>query len=226
MSLEKFEKTEFYEKVRATYGSYIGASIASNATRYLSAWGLDPATLQPLDAQGHNSLVFSNGQIAIKVTTELERFGQLPSPPTPQVLRPLAVANLGYDQGQAAISLEAYPLLQTQGVTSEHVKALCHDLYTKHGLIFRDNKTANVGLSSTGLPYVIDAGSLIELRALPKGEAPFLYTEHSGMTLQGMWEEKAKNHGFNWPESQKELPEAVNAASCLTPAKAPSQAKG
>ena len=223
---ENPEKTPFYNIVRSTYGSYIGAGIADAAERNLRKWSIDPASLRKLEESGHNAMVFTDGQLAIKIKTELERFGQMPPPRNPVTLEPLAYATIGYDQGQAAIAVEAYPLLDTKNVTVKHVKALCHELYTKHGLLFRDNKPRNVGLTQQGLPYVIDDGSLIRIGELAKLENPYMYPENSGMRAAGLWEEPAQNHGFSWPENQRDIPEIEAAAARLAQRPAPSHAKG
>lgn len=201
-------RSNLYTVIKDTYGWHLGESLADTAERRLKDWQIEPGTLQHhADKRGHNTLLFTlDDKLAIKVVNALETHQKLPAEAKPMILQRIGFATLGYDQGMVPIHLEAYPYLQTEGVESHHVKALCYELY-KHGLLFRDNKPANVGLTREGIPYVVDDGSIIPIAALPPGDPPFIYPQHSGFVRQGIWEEEASGHRFHWPEKQRDMPE-------------------
>ncbi len=207
-------RSDFYRDVQATYGSFIGGDIAASAERNLRKWGIDPAQLTLLPQRGNNMKLYKyNDSLLIKVGSELERHQQTPLKSMAPVLQDLASATIGYDMGSAAISLSAMPYLNTKDVTPEHVQALCHELYTRHGVLFRDNKLENVALSEEGAPYVIDSGSLIEMAHLPRGEKPFFYPDLSGFNVASQqWNNAAQQHHFHWP-AQSEVAQFQHAAN-------------
>ena len=117
--------------------------------------------------------------------------------------------------GDASVSVQVFPFLNTQDVTQAHVQAVCHELYTKYGLVLRDNNLSNLGLTDDGIPYVIDSGSVVPVASIPRHEPPFYYPELSGMS-QGGWAQAAQNHGFTWPEEQLNVPQIARASFELT----------
>lgn len=201
--------------VKDTYGWHLGEELATNAERILRRWGIDPEELkaQP-QVKGHNTRLFTlDDVLAVKVVTGLETHQRIPEA-DPLILQSLAFSTLGYDQGMVPIHLEIYPYLNTKDVEPRHVKAVCHALHER-GLLFRDNKPDNIGLTRDGLPYILDGGSIIPIAQLPKGEPPFLYAEWSGHSASGTWDKEATSHSFHWPDRQQDVPEFFEAAELL-----------
>ena len=213
-------QSSFYQRVVGAHGTMMGESIANSAWRSLERWGIDPASLESVQAPGNNALLFRSGSLAIKVVTELENHGREPLEPNPVILTSLRRAHAGFDMGAASVSVQVFPFLNTQDVTPAHVAALCHELYTKYGLIFRDNNMNNVGLTQEGEPYVIDAGSVIPISALPPREAPFFYPQFSGYS-DGKWNQVAVNHSHVWPAEQLNVPQIARASFELTQPQSP-----
>ena len=230
--------TPFYQRVVGSGGHESDVAIANSCCRTLERWGVSPAELVPVTAPGNNTMLFAARGLAFKLVTEIENHQQMPLD-NPLILAPLRRANVGFDMGDAAISLEVYPFLNTKDVEPRHVQALCHELATKHGLVFRDNKLDNVGLSADGVPYVLDPGSVVPLASLhqvdsgyvydegapynPLGSVPaapqfvaknnipqFYHPELSGFN-QGQWSAEAVGHGFSWPGNQQDVPQFANA---------------
>ena len=122
--------------------------------------------------------------------------------------------NLGYDHGGAAINLHVAALLDTASVTSQHTAALCHELYTRHGLVLHDNKLENVGLDANGTPYMVDTGAWDY--APPEKHPEFRYPENSGFDANtGAWREDVARHSFTWPERDQQFPELVEFLESL-----------
>lgn len=213
--MDSADKSVFFCDVQSTFGAFIGAHIASNAQRNLRKWGIDPDQLQLSEQRGGNTRIYRLGEkLLVKVSTGIEQYGQTPLPPMAPVLQDIYSANLGFDMGDAPISLSVCPYLNTKDVSHEHVQALCHEMHTRYGLFFRDNKLENVGLADDGTPYIIDAGSLTQASNLRAGEPPFIYPQTSGYNA-GSWSAQAAGHCFAWPELQREVPQFLALRAAL-----------
>lgn len=217
--LNSGEGSDFFKMVEGKYGSVMGHSIAQSAERNLDEWGINPRKLKLMPEKGNNSILFSmDGKLAVKVTEEVETYRQSPLGNNPLVLKPYCSATIGFDMGDVPIVLEVFPQLNTQSVEPRHVQALCHDLYTKYGLVFRDNKLENVGLTEEGVPYVIDRGSITHIRSTSLQQNDYLYPELSGFNADSRaWSPEAGQHGFIWPESQGAVHQFRAAASLMKP---------
>ncbi len=199
--------TAFYEDIKSAFGEHI----AQAAIGALRRSGIDPQSLTFM-AMTPNTRAFCSDGLVCKVGTHLENHQTEPVKDA-LVLQPLRSATLGFDMGGAAIELEVMPRLQTQAVEPRHVKALCYEL-AQRGLIFHDNKLANVALTASGLPYVIDGGAVVRKSELRPFEREYLYPEMSGQKAAG-WEQEAKEHGFVWPAEQAAIPEIAAQLAAL-----------
>jgi hypothetical protein len=206
VTLSDKSESAFHQKVAGCCHTAVDNTMADRAEKYLQEWGVDASQLEPLVVSGNNALVFKAGALVVKVVTELENPKGTEAANNPLVLKPLRSRHLGFDMGGAAISLEVAPLLNTKDVEPRHVAALCGELYSRYGLLFRDNKLENVGLTQAGLPYVIDPGAVIPASSLSALEQPFFYPEHSKKTADG---------SFSWPKEQQEEPTIASAAAQL-----------
>jgi hypothetical protein len=211
------EPSDFFKTVEGAFGSFMGPSIAENAERNLREWGIDSRKLRRMPQKGNNAIVFSLAdKLVIKVNSELETYKQSPVETNPLVLEPFGKTNIGFDMGNVPIALEIFPQLNTKDVEPRHVRALCHDLYTKRGILFKDNKLDNVGLTREGMPYVIDGGSLVHVNGAVPRPDNFNCPDLSGYNQeQCSWETDVVNHGFAWPESQKNIFEFRGAATLM-----------
>ncbi len=209
---------QFHDAVKSAYGSYTGKEIADAALRSLKSSGISPEELaSPTDANGHNTQFFTTQDgLAVKVVNELEHHQTLADGDRAVVKR-LSSENIGFDMGGTAISLAIVPLMNTKGVTDQHVQALCHELHTR-GKLFRDNKKENVALTRNGTPYVIDEGAVVPTNSLSPLERskPYLYPELSGFDANNQtWSPAATQHSFQWPEHQRDVTEFKEAAARL-----------
>lgn len=207
VKLSAESETAFHRKVASVCHTAVDSTMADRAEKYLQEWGVDTSQLEPMPVSGNNALVFKAGALAVKIVTQLENPKGAEVADNPLVLKPLRSRHLGFDMGDAAISLELVPLLNTKDVQPKHVMALCGELYSRYGLLFRDNKLDNVGLTQAGLPYVIDSGSVVPASSLSALEQPFFYPEHSQKTADG---------SFSWPKEQQEEPTIARAAAQLS----------
>lgn len=172
-------QSPFGQFLAERYGSVMGPSIAARAETELRGLGIDPLRLRRAEAKGGNSALFTlGGEAFVKVSEDMgAQYSQAVS--SPCIWLPNEAATLGYDAGGLPVTLRIVAPLNTRDVTAEHVKALCRELETQ-GLLFQDNKPDNVGLTRSGIPYVLDDGAVIPRSALSPLESPYHYRELSG----------------------------------------------
>lgn len=210
------KESQFHSAVKDRFGIYTGKAIADRAVKELRSLGIDPEELKPVTSgTSKNVMIYSVDNLAVKLMTNVEGYNETVDDKVK--LKPLAAAYVGFDMGNAPITLVVTPLMSTKAVTERHVKALCHEL-DKSGKLFRDNKPDNVALTRDGLPYVIDDGAVTlrsQLNPLERMQ-PYHYPANSGQDLKtGTWDAEASSHKFRWPENQMDIPEFREAAANL-----------
>lgn len=206
----------FVAAIKTMYNGNMGQLMAERAADRLLAEGINPAHLMQQHG-GFNTKIFSlNNALIFKVGPTLENH-LTEATEDPAILKALQTHYLGEDMGGCAVHLKIYPRLHTAGVKPEHTKALCHSLSEK-GLLFRDNKCENVGLTRSGIPYVIDDGATVPARSLSPLEKhkPYLYPTNSGYSVEHQrWDVEATHHKFVWPQDQNTVPEVAEAKAFL-----------
>ena len=93
--------------------------------------------------------------------------------------------------------LAIFPLLQTSGVTDAHATEL-RDKLAAEGYLFSDRKLENIGLTTGGIPYVIDNDAVTKFRDLAVPESrretqwncidPAFSLDHLAVEKDGGWQ--------------------------------------
>lgn len=199
--------------IEDSQGSYMGASMASAANRFLSNLGIDPNSLDRLPGtSGNNTAIFAlEEQLVARVCTDLENH-QSSGEANDLLLKPRRNHILGFDQGSVPVKLEICCYMSAEGVLPEHVQALSREVFNR-GSLFHDNKLSNVRVTpKSQLPYVVDRGALMPAAELER--RGFLYPENSGYDRTHGWKSEGAKR-FDWPDSQDNLPEVQELESLL-----------
>lgn len=138
-----------------------------------------------LIGSGFSTSVFDTGHHqVVKIRNKDVSADEWPESLLPEckyVLQPVCL----YDDYSGFLEIGVFPKLRVgNGLVNEaHQKALIYAL-AEEGYNFSDNKCANIGLSETGVPYVIDSDAVFLLKKEVSMERPALLNV------------------IRWPESQ------------------------